>query len=396
MLNNLTYINMKKITTLLSVVFLTALSFSTYAAVNDNTTTNATTYKNFRHWSISGDLGLSQIDGDQSQGTYSLIPESDFKLAGGLQVTYDLNPYLGFFARYDYNPSQGDVSTSSSPYNFGTVDFTNDQQSLTLNVAFNLTNLLYQCRDHRLNLYLEVGYGYMWYENEWENQTTGDEIPEGDLDNAQTLCMPLGARLEYNISQHWGAYLLGRYNLAQEDDLEGITKGNSNDNVSYVGVGVNIKFGNFSNKQHIRNITWCDYIGAKDNSRMDGIEKRLARIQTQIDSIEPIVTENKNRIGDLEDNLKEAVNNMPRPSDIQKAPEQENIKSIYYTSGSSKLDVNSQYVLADVARKLFENPNMTITVYGNCDEVSTEAFNMKLSQKRADSVKNVLLSLIHI
>ncbi len=66
---------------------------------------------------------------------------------------------------------------------------------------------------------------------------------------------------------------------------------------------------------------------------------------------------------------------------------------IYFMTDSYTLTPEAQAVLSKQAEWLNANPYKTITIGGNCDERGTREYNIALGAKRANSVKDYLLSL---
>ena len=52
----------------------------------------------------------------------------------------------------------------------------------------------------------------------------------------------------------------------------------------------------------------------------------------------------------------------------------------------------AQGILKDVAAKLKEYPDVTLTIEGHTCSIGTEAYNMALGKRRAESVKQFLVS----
>ncbi|MFZ9387198.1 MAG: OmpA family protein [Chitinophagaceae bacterium] len=67
-------------------------------------------------------------------------------------------------------------------------------------------------------------------------------------------------------------------------------------------------------------------------------------------------------------------------------------KNILFITGSSKLQTSSFKGLNDVAKIMTENPGMSLAIDGHTDNVGSDEFNQKLSDNRAASVKDYLVS----
>ena len=68
-------------------------------------------------------------------------------------------------------------------------------------------------------------------------------------------------------------------------------------------------------------------------------------------------------------------------------------ENIHFAFDSSVLSDQAQQILNSKADYLRTNPGVTVTVEGHCDERGTDAYNMALGKRRAESVKNLLFNL---
>lgn len=68
-------------------------------------------------------------------------------------------------------------------------------------------------------------------------------------------------------------------------------------------------------------------------------------------------------------------------------------ENVYFAFDSSLLSDEAQQILNRKADYLRTYPGVNVTVEGYCDERGTEAYNIALGERRAQSVKNFLLNL---
>jgi len=68
-------------------------------------------------------------------------------------------------------------------------------------------------------------------------------------------------------------------------------------------------------------------------------------------------------------------------------------EDVYFEFDSSALLPDAQTVLGSKGSYLRANPDITVTIQGNCDERGTDAYNMALGQRRADSAKAFLVNM---
>ena len=68
------------------------------------------------------------------------------------------------------------------------------------------------------------------------------------------------------------------------------------------------------------------------------------------------------------------------------------LQSVYFDFDKSSIRGNQRSVLNDNAQWLKQNKSKKVRVAGNCDDRGTEEYNIALGQRRANSVRNFLVS----
>ena len=66
---------------------------------------------------------------------------------------------------------------------------------------------------------------------------------------------------------------------------------------------------------------------------------------------------------------------------------------VFFGYDSSDLDSDALELLQDQVAWLKQNSDVSVTIEGHCDERGTREYNLALGEKRAQSVKNYLISL---
>ena len=64
---------------------------------------------------------------------------------------------------------------------------------------------------------------------------------------------------------------------------------------------------------------------------------------------------------------------------------------VYFASNSIALDADGQKVIADLTAALQRNPDSVATIVGRTDTVGSADYNMHLSHRRADAVRDALI-----
>ncbi len=76
---------------------------------------------------------------------------------------------------------------------------------------------------------------------------------------------------------------------------------------------------------------------------------------------------------------------------VQKQAEKPSANSVYFAFDSSAIDASSKRLLDAYAAWLNGN-SVNTTIEGNCDERGSREYNLALGQRRADSVRDYLVS----
>lgn len=66
-------------------------------------------------------------------------------------------------------------------------------------------------------------------------------------------------------------------------------------------------------------------------------------------------------------------------------------ENVHFSFDSSELSHQAKQTLNSMADYLSKNPNITITIEGHCDERGTDAYNIALGERRAESAKIFLV-----
>jgi peptidoglycan-associated lipoprotein len=69
------------------------------------------------------------------------------------------------------------------------------------------------------------------------------------------------------------------------------------------------------------------------------------------------------------------------------------VNDVFFEFNKSQLTDEAKQTLADNARQLKEGGSMAVTIEGHCDERGTNAYNLALGERRANTAKDYLVSL---
>jgi OOP family OmpA-OmpF porin len=82
----------------------------------------------------------------------------------------------------------------------------------------------------------------------------------------------------------------------------------------------------------------------------------------------------------------------PPPPPPPSGTEIAEIRGTHFAFDSAKLTSEGETILDEAVSVMNQNPDITVRVEGHTDSIGSEAYNMKLGQQRADSVRDYLVS----
>ncbi|MDR3653196.1 MAG: OmpA family protein [Paludibacter sp.] len=368
------------------------------------------------HWSfgIKGGTNYFRV----APGVSSRSDE--FHLIVGGNLEYSINPLVGLGVEYMYNPYGHPYQLNATQT--GTLEgYTHDAD---IYASVNLMNLLVPNRIafwSKMDIYGDAGVGVGFYQFKLsdasgnvivDSRNGGDGVPE-------TPMAKLGLNLEYNISKSLAFGGEVQYRYYDRANLGGysMTKGNSD--ALTATIGLKFKFGANGNKQHARNISMCEYYPKpapviiekiiKDNTietinrlnaletENDSINRRNQRLSDEMKVLsyrnnKPATTVIVQNNDALSDKIQKLENDLKALSAKNKGVVNASFDNIEFELGSDKLTSNSFSTLDRIADVLVRNPGWAkLNVAGHTDSSGSAKFNLKLSRRRANSVKNYLL-----
>lgn len=81
-----------------------------------------------------------------------------------------------------------------------------------------------------------------------------------------------------------------------------------------------------------------------------------------------------------------------KPAVFEKGQETVVLEGVHFETNSANLTQESYEILDGVAAKLRDNPKVKVEIQGHTDEVGTPEYNQDLSQRRAETVRDYLVS----
>lgn len=404
---------------LIALFFLWLTQFASSQEVKQITkdSENTETRQKFRHWSIAVNGGMSIIDADLS-GANKIVPNSKINFAFNTQLEYMITPMWGLYLQYSYLP-YGGIRQNVEKFQGLTHD-------VTLNGTFNILNLFRSNRSiatkwcFNVNVGAGIGfyntnlYGYL--NEEYTNELTDLAV------NSRTFVLPVGLSVEYAPIECLGIFFQAEYRMYQADDLDCRVQGRNNDYMGYAGIGLRYKIAAGKKRGSVKTVSIMAHHPDATDRAVKTQSQEIAKLSAKIDNMTDMMNNNiipkfeaiakaheeDNTDSDLDgvpdsrdrhpntpagsfvnyygEPLTEAEINKILGSSVSK-PE----ATIYYELNSYNVTKDSDLAIAQVASKLYNNPNYKAEIVGYCDNSGSDEFNQKLSLKRAETVKNILV-----
>ena len=267
--------------------------------------------------------------------------------------------------------------------------------------SVNLSNLVAPYRKggwSKLSFYINAGAGGAWYR--YKTPVTDDKYS-----NHLSFLGMVSATTAFNISKVWELFIEGQYRSYTKEDMGGYTApGRSVDAITFL-VGVRWKLGTGGKKSsdagHERNALLKDNgaellaeaIAAKKAAE-DGItaaNQRADELEGRVKNLEDANTTPKA----TKDELEEAIKNLQKQIDElrngQATSGTASFRDIRFKTDSKELTPESMTILDEVFNVLNNDAWSMLEVFGYTDNVASAEYNQKLSERRANTVKEYLV-----
>lgn len=323
------------------------------------------------HWSIAVGGGVDYYrvapsgEGHKNNASWA---------APRISIEYSVNPLFGIGVDggyYAYNRSTAVGNT---------IDF-------TAYASANLFNLLLPERTGcwgKVNVYGNLGAGFGLYH--YKLAATGQSN-----DRDFTPVATLGLNVEYNLSKSWALGFESQYRAYTKENLGGVSTAQLTNDALVGTVSFRYKFG-ANSKNHARNLTANEYFPKSSPSVVEKVVNTPYDNKDELNRIKAVEDQNaalKAKLQKLEDDL----NNLNSKEGVDNSSVNASFQNIEFDTNSSKLTSDSYSTLDKIA-SIFKNNSKwkQISVVGNTDNVGDEGYNQKLSESRANVIKDYLIS----
>lgn len=390
----------------------------TTAQVTESTTSNSF-HKFWNDWSVGFGINHNYLLGDLESLKHE---EDDLDIGFGIQVNKQFNP--AFEMGLEYLGSK--LSGSDPGY---TEDFqyrvATDFSLLGLNAKVYLNRLSdYIGRKSRpkSNLYLTGGLNLVDYEYALEprennmKETPAHGKPKG---SGTAYGYSIGGGIEKKLSDRWFLDFRLMYSVLNDDFLDGdptlfIPANDGDDAIVTARVGIGYNIGKNHGKSHKWNNGYGTYANDENsglNSRLDEFESTLVSLKNNIYNLE----QKEERVwkdsdGDKVHDDDDIEPNTPMGAMVNFLGKQIIVGEslVTYEKGTILFDpvffdldksiLNEEYYgeLVTVVSYMRENKTSLLVLTGHADESGDKEYNDKLSQKRVEHVRDLLVEKFNL
>jgi len=414
------------------VVFLSIFFLSIFSAVGQ--------YKSFSRWSFTAEYVSTFFFGDMHPIYGGVIPSSISQLNFGATGEYAFTPIWGLGIDYYHLPFGGKNESTSFQTKLDNTDIIG---------TVNFTKWIYPKTNSKFSVNATLGVGFAVYTSQYRfpdpNSSTLEKFPHAKL----VSTIPISLLFEYNVSKSVALGLRTHYRSFAGDNLEGVPylnfKGVTNDYIGGFTFNVRYKL-NAISMDHLRNINKNTY---SPDTTYNNLEMRFNNQSRKLDSLllalamdkmdsdgdgipdsrdmelhtpkntavdccgrgirvpeaNKVVAQPKKIVAEFKEKTETTalIANKP-PTTLKVVPIMvkdaltnkvivyDVVPPVYFESAKAVIDSNSRLVIAKVAARLKSDKTMTVEVRGFCDVLGSQPYNIRLSQLRADNVKNLLVN----
>ena len=361
---------MKKPILLIFVIITTTTVFSQ----NSNTI-------DFNRWSIETNVGLTKPYRYFSPGYYASTP--DF-FSGDFGVRYMFNEYFGLKSEFGYN----ELTNSKN-----SLDFKTDYYRFNLQFYANVGRVLkFESWTKTFNLLIHAGPGVGQFRFD-NNPSATDNV--GNFIGGATGQVKLSNRITLNVNAS------GLVNFRQNCSFDGSPRTPSDIQPSVIFNGtVGLSFNLGSKKAHADWYINENKIFNVIDTRINSADSKAYEAKIAADENQEELESLKKSITRLENQVTEISSNQKKQQNIQEEVERNLIGelidgeyvNIYFDFNSTVIDKASISSVNFILNYLKKNPLVTALLSGYADEQGVKEYNILLSRKRAEAVKNLLVS----
>lgn len=347
--------------------------------------------RDYNVFSVEANVGQNKPNEVFSPGYFTAHPG---KYANFQQIGH-FN--LGF--RYMFNEKfglklDGNYDIIKPEPNNGSFDFEGKQYRIGLQGVINLRNVLnFSSWTKRIGLLAHAGLQFSRFDPTYRVDATGNRLDLTDLkeDNGGFI---FGITPQFKI--HRRIVLTGDVSFIQNTRQHLTWDGQYSDDpnnltASMVTTSLGLTFYFGKHQEH------ADFYDAPDkvaqmNPDLDNLKKKLDDLQKKLDNIKIPVAPT---LDDIDARINDRMKSMPTPKKVEDEETRRQIDegfiNVYFDFNKYTPHENSRENIAKVINYLRNNPEKSMELRGWADIIGKADYNQKLSERRAETVRQVLI-----
>lgn len=306
-----------------------------------------------------------------------------------------------------------------------------------INGIINLGNLFVPYKkDHKFEVYGLIGYSFVDFKtriktistdsmihsygygdfNQGSGKTpSGNKTDKNDKNRTSEQAVPIGLGIKYKINSHFDIGIESQMVNVNTDKLDSrIVPLSEKDKYGYTSVALTYKIG--KNEKALEWVSMADMksddlapLFAAINRKIDSLGNKLKDVDARLGQVQKDVTDLKNPVKEADDdndgvpNSKDLEANTPAGTlvdvngrEIKLTPgssiEAKPYISVFFAVDKITIDALNEERIASVAEMLKGDPNLKFTLIGHADKTGGPEYNKKLSERRAQAVKDKLIN----
>lgn len=396
------------------IMMLGAVAMTTYASAQDNAATPEPFTKGaYRTWSfgvIGGVTTPSVFFGGKNDFSN---PEIGAAYGGYLkkQFTHNFGIQGDFFRGTLKADNSRRTPPAGSPYKSFETEI---KWGGTLSAVYNIGNFNILSRQSYVTPYISAGAGLMGYRPTTTDLANVEATANGG-ENIHELVVPIGVGLKFMVARGVNIDLGYKMNFVDGDNLDGYRRGESSDKFSYGYAGLEFALGNKAKPQ----LAFANPAAVLEKNYIAKYDALKAEIDANKN--DPALADKVNKlasdadgdgVSDFYDKCPDtpkgvAVDGAGCPLPVSKTIVQkpvtyviseEDKKVVADAIKNLEFDFNkasirsTSFATLDKVADLIVSKNLSLKLAGHTDSKGSDAYNMKLSKDRAESVKAYLVS----
>ena len=379
-------------------------------------------HKFFNDWSIQATLNHNFLGGD-AKGLHTQEDKIDgtdvdmdykdkFDLGFGVRLAKQLSPVFDLGVEYSGAKFTGSKTVSkNTPVTIEATEVDFSLLALSSRVSFSRMSE-HLGKQPKVNFFGEAGVGMLWAEAttfQLEERMAESSAVKTTHGTDRMVAGFVGAGLDWRFADRLSLTAATKVYTARSGDLDRISNSSGSDFffISSLGLNFDLSSREEGSKGYKWNNSFADMSSsiaknASDieniNTKLSNIDERFAKVESELaNKVDKKAWKDADGDGVHDDDDREPntpkgqLVNFQGKAIVAGGTGDVNFTPVYFNTSSSTVGRNEYIAIANIALYLQEHTDAKVTLLGYADKRGSDAFNMKLSNKRTAAVQKVLV-----